>query len=470
MMGDSSFGALSSVASPYNTHHVYGGFTGIASAASTASASWTVASQKGVGNSMVFCVSPNPFIYGTALNLSGATSGTSLTLANIAASTNGFQGGVWSNNGGGGSVFDSANTLTVLSGFGPLNDGTTLSAGTTVNSMKFTSTGSNDDIWQFDVSHGGTAVQSLWKTVHYGVWYKTDINCSTASVNFDDVNIHGAGLGTTDYVNITNTAGAGTCASTIEIQSGGGGGVVTTLGGNWYWKDLLYDGQSATATFANGSAIIAATNTFVAGQVVNFATTSALPTNFATTTRYCVSSTNLSSAQFSVSATVTPACAGTLVSAGSAGSGTQTVINGHQVAMYNATNITGATCSSGTTTLTTAGLPTDNNVTTGISVAIENVTPSVWNGTFSGITVSGNNISYAQTCPGSSYTSGGAIVAQVGATMSGPAIANIPFALFSVGSGVQTITSGIHVWHNYAKIQYSATTPGLLSVSTSLLP
>jgi hypothetical protein len=77
---------------------------------------------------------------------------------------------------------------------------------------------------------------------------------------------------------------------------------------------------NVTVTFTNTSAVIAGTNSYTAGQVVEFNTTGTLPTNFATNTPYYVISTGLSSSQFEVSAT----SGGSAISAGSAGSGTQT--------------------------------------------------------------------------------------------------------------------------------------------------
>jgi hypothetical protein len=76
-----------------------------------------------------------------------------------------------------------------------------------------------------------------------------------------------------------------------------------------------------TATFTNSSASIGATNTLSAGQTVQFITTGTLPTNFAVGTTYYVISTGLSGSAFEVSAT----SGGSAITAGSAGSGTQTV-------------------------------------------------------------------------------------------------------------------------------------------------
>jgi len=76
-----------------------------------------------------------------------------------------------------------------------------------------------------------------------------------------------------------------------------------------------------TAGFTNGSAVITATNNFAAGEPVQFLTTGTLPTNFTTQTNYYVIITGLSTSQFEVATSP----GGSAVSAGSAGSGTQTV-------------------------------------------------------------------------------------------------------------------------------------------------
>jgi hypothetical protein len=89
-----------------------------------------------------------------------------------------------------------------------------------------------------------------------------------------------------------------------------------------------------TVTFTNGSAVISATNTLVAGQPVTFYTTGTLPTNFTawstgTNVSYCVSATGLSSSQFEVVTHTngTSTCGATPIVAGSAGSGTQTAVS-----------------------------------------------------------------------------------------------------------------------------------------------
>jgi hypothetical protein len=75
-------------------------------------------------------------------------------------------------------------------------------------------------------------------------------------------------------------------------------------------------------TFTNGSAVISAANSFTANTVLQFLSTGTLPTNFATNTVYFVISTGLSSSQFEVSASQ----GGSAITAGSAGSGTQSMV------------------------------------------------------------------------------------------------------------------------------------------------
>ena len=75
-----------------------------------------------------------------------------------------------------------------------------------------------------------------------------------------------------------------------------------------------------TVTFTNSSALVAGTNTYAAGDTVEFTTTGGLPTNFTASTVYYVLPTNLTGAQFEVSATF----GGAAITAGSAGTGVDT--------------------------------------------------------------------------------------------------------------------------------------------------
>lgn len=99
---------------------------------------------------------------------------------------------------------------------------------------------------------------------------------------------------------------------------------------------------SATATFTNGSASIAATNSFVAGQVVRFKTTVQLPYPLKTLTPYYVLATGLTGSAFEVASTYGgPATVVNTAAVGvafappywAAASGTQTVLYGGSVAL-----------------------------------------------------------------------------------------------------------------------------------------
>jgi hypothetical protein len=137
---------------------------------------------------------------------------------------------------------------------------------------------------------------------------------------------------------VVSTGALWTCQSGTwaQVTGGGGGGTVTGLsgltsgnayanvGGTWVPADAWgFPTAGKTATFTNSSAVITVTNSAALCTPVQFSTTSALPTNFAVNTTYYVSSTGLSGSQIEVSAT----CGGSVITAGSAGSGTQTAIN-----------------------------------------------------------------------------------------------------------------------------------------------
>ena len=133
----------------------------------------------------------------------------------------------------------------------------------------------------------------------------------------------------------------------------------------------------------------------------------------------------------------------------------------HSAKLYNETAITGASCTAGTTTLTTAGLPSDGNVTTGKTITLEYASPSTWNGTFASITVSGNNVSYSQTCPGASYSSGGYIIAQVGSTSSTATAGGYNWSsmLFGASSSGQFLANAKHEFFDSMMINLSGLDP-----------
>jgi hypothetical protein len=124
-------------------------------------------------------------------------------------------------------------------------------------------------------------------------------------------------------------------------------GTVPSVDSN-LWANAVPVSAPISSTFTNSSAVISATNSFVVGQSVQFYTTGSLPTNFSTSTIYYVVAEGLSGSQFEVSAT--PGTS-TTVTAGSAGSGTQTVTSGNSIAEFEA----GASCGASSTYITYLG-------------------------------------------------------------------------------------------------------------------
>jgi hypothetical protein len=117
----------------------------------------------------------------------------------------------------------------------------------------------------------------------------------------------------------------------------------------------------------------------------------------------------------------------------------------HSLTVTDAAVITAASCTAGTTTLTVTALPPD--LVTGANVTVAQVNPSVWNGNFSNVTVSGNNVSYAQTCPGSGYSSGGIVLlpAQNAITTSAVGTDNPQYVSIGNGSNSSSVTKGRHL-------------------------
>ena len=101
--------------------------------------------------------------------------------------------------------------------------------------------------------------------------------------------------------------------------------VPTYVGGIEFYGNYVVQSTTGVAgigapVFTNASASIAMANTFIAGQQISFQTTASLPTGFSTNTIYFVIATGLTLTHFEVSATP----GGVAITAGSAGSGTQT--------------------------------------------------------------------------------------------------------------------------------------------------
>ena len=115
-------------------------------------------------------------------------------------------------------------------------------------------------------------------------------------------------------VDAINGSAAGTITYTGQAA---GFNLSPTLNGDTF---STANTSTATVTFTNSSPSIGWTNTLVPGEPVYFTTTGGLPTNFVANTIYYVLPTSISSSNIQVSATP----GGAAITAGSAGSGTQT--------------------------------------------------------------------------------------------------------------------------------------------------
>jgi hypothetical protein len=133
------------------------------------------------------------------------------------------------------------------------------------------------------------------------------------------------GLGNEIVASLTGTNLAGSGTKCLQASNTG---AVTIFGsgcggsGSLVLINTINTPTGVTATFTNSSAVIGATNSFVVGQAVVFTNSGgALPTNFTAGTVYYVITTGLSSTQFEVASSI----GGSAITAGSAGTGTQTV-------------------------------------------------------------------------------------------------------------------------------------------------
>jgi len=147
----------------------------------------------------------------------------------------------------------------------------------------------------------------------------------------------------------------GSTASISGIVISGGVATATTSANPNYLtvgRYVTVGGSTATSTvaFSNGSSAITGTGLpFAAGTPVTFATTGALPTNFATATTYYILAGSTAT-----SITVAASINGTAIVAGSAGSGTQTMLS----SVNGVVLITGVTASTFTYATNAAGTVT----------------------------------------------------------------------------------------------------------------
>lgn len=175
---------------------------------------------------------------------------------------------------------------------------------------------------------GGTTITGTCTTLFIaynngGTLYCESIASAMSGVTLTGgINLNGQTLSGNVTFSGTVTLGGvtGSTAQCVQASTAGAlGGTGAPCG--MVLLNTIQTPTGVTATFTNSSAVIGATNTFVVGQAVVFTTTGGLPTNFTAGTVYYVISTGLSSSQFEVASTI----GGSAITAGSAGTGTQTV-------------------------------------------------------------------------------------------------------------------------------------------------
>jgi hypothetical protein len=181
-----------------------------------------------------------------------------------------------------------------------------------------------------------------------------------------------------------------------------------------------------TATFTNGNAnIVTTTNTYAAGDVVQFTSTGTLPTGFALLTNYYVIATGLTTTNIQVSATL----GGAAITPSSAGSGVQTVTRQPAFTVSATTGGSAITPSSAGTSPWTVVRQTSATITNGTST---------WTSTFAhGLRV-GDVIRFTSTPPTNFATATDYYVLTVPSTTTFTLAATLGGTVISAGSAVTT--------------------------------
>jgi hypothetical protein len=303
-------------------------------------------------------------IYPTMLvDFSGGTNGNAMSVATLNSSTLGGNGLTWTTYTSTGMSYDNTNQQKLITQV-------------TVNgTVKNTSTATLSYMWNPSVAPTNTG-ESTYPLNTNGTaasacalfWWDATLPASNET---NVVEISGGGDRITPLFGGTGSAGHDYVFSEIASNAASAHLSDSLTSNELYNLCVRFDGRpQATVTFSNGSAVITGTNTFAAGDAVQFTTSGTLPTNFAIPSngtnngRYFVIATGLSTSAFEVSATP----GGTAISAGSAGSGTHKMNPAHVISLYDCGPVTAPTsCSS-------AGTPVIGvNASTGTALS-----PTVW--------------------------------------------------------------------------------------------
>lgn len=330
----SGFTVTTAVSAPYsnptdleNTNHIYGAFAGALNQSSYSVPTWTAGGshQPSYYSSVAFSSNATPApTANMLLDSSGGSNGGTPTTTTLKASI--FSG--WAIATGGAVDISSMGTgmkyaTSVISSNLPATttiNGVAKTGGSTLDLKGTTNVGGNG-IGYIEVAFGEFELGS-YQPLTLGYTFRSTCPANTecgASVRLLDAN--------SGYA-MAHVSAAGNGLFCLESSNGSAcqnSGASYAINTNYrvnVQKNPRATATAGTVTFSNGSAVITFANTFAAGQGVQFKTTGGLPTNFAINTTYYVIATGLSSSQFEVSATP----GGTAITAGSAGSGTQSVL------------------------------------------------------------------------------------------------------------------------------------------------
>jgi len=173
----------------------------------------------------------------------GGTSGSAISLAQLASGTHGWQGGAWSINGTPADLtFQTSASQPLQNPTGRLCDGGNYTDSSTTG-LQY-STADNETYLQINATGGiltGTSVSA-------GAWYYSTLPATDLS-RTDDLVIFGAG----DFVNM-HEFGDGT-ERNAEIECGGGTSATSVIlaRSTWYWVDILYNETGHTMKIYNNA-------------------------------------------------------------------------------------------------------------------------------------------------------------------------------------------------------------------------
>lgn len=336
-------GAFTSPAfSDFDVTYAHSGISVAINTTSTTVPTWTNTAGPGTRAGVYFgftttaCVdySVEDFSGGVATNVP-----TNATLLGNGTTTGvlGDFGSAWNNSTGTAFVITGSNvkyqtiTAPVMTNIPRFCSGGVTYPNTSTLAMQYSSTGATTSFITYQTPNQATGIPTGQMATT--IYFRTNYVGGSDALTLEDIFFpHGV---TNGFIGLAVRISGGLLQLCFEGDAGGsfgpGSNCTTISSSTWYQlATVVQITATATATFSNGSANITAANTLDVGSVVFFSTSGALPTNFAINTGYYVTQ---SGATFQVAATP----GGAPIVAGSAGSGTQTMVPGHQAAIFDST-------------------------------------------------------------------------------------------------------------------------------------